>query len=329
MKFDVNINQSIIFVLETTDLNGYVIYKSSIKHGNKCDYFEVTLALETKEVRLVIFNIDVYEKFILQSSVSVTKVAPSNEDFIFNDVSSVYNVDLSFALKRFPKPVTSLNDCINTCNLYDRVTILVKIIDVYPAAMSSSNLPYQECQIVDADSEHSRQLTLYGDLVNRAQLDTCYKFTHVTISKFRGSRVLKSSDQSEMQELPGAIINVAESVQSTIIQTEGTVCHVVFDSLEEKILCPKCKNPVQVEEKLIICTPCNSVSYVSANSSSRIVDFHIRTLENEIIKLKSPHAQLEGLCDVSINNKIAFFEKDKIKFQLYKIKKIQFFWTFF
>jgi len=60
----------------------------------------------------------------------LSNLSPSGNDFLFIDNSSFESIEPKFALTRFPKPTTTIEDIINKCPLYARVTIRVRVTEI-------------------------------------------------------------------------------------------------------------------------------------------------------------------------------------------------------
>jgi len=239
------------------------------------------LTIETKEVRVVSFNIDTYSQFkgVLNKGLLLSNLSPSENDYLFVDDFSFKSVEPKFLLKRFPKPATTLEDVVNKCPLYARVTIRVIVTEIEPPQTYDS-LTFVACQVIDTSDRSSRQLTLYNNLVNLAKVNNCYEMTEITINKYMGHRILKSSDQSTIHALPSDTISVEPFHTDTVDLVGGNIINVAFDTLNAELLCPNCKSTCEADENIIICSKpkCNTVSAVSMAVSKCILKF---TIENE------------------------------------------------
>jgi len=237
---------------------------------------------------------------------SVFKVVVSGDDFLFIDSSSLSTIELKFPMKRFKKPVSTLEDCVNTANLYSRVTIHVKVYELNQVE-SVDLLQFQSAEVAD-NSGVSRQLTLYGHLIDKVKLGSCYEITEVTVSKFNGSRVLKTSEQSIISEIDNSSVS-CDLLEHTKKLIQGTVANVIYSSLDQVLHCPKCKKCVQEEDNLIICIACNNVSAATQAIKCNKLKFTIITVENKRLHLSCSHKKIEELTSVSITNKVALLKQ--------------------
>ena len=254
---------------------------SDIKPGLHCKYFDMTLSMETKEVRIVLFNVGLRQemKNLMNSGLLLSKVTPSNDDYLYEEEKSTFKVvEPKFPMKRFPKPVTKLNDAMTKCRLFARITVELKIVEI-EAVKIVNGLSLMECHVIDDSTDEPRQLTIYSEkLFKTVKAGKCYKFTQITVSKFMGLRVLKASDQTDITPLADSAIKLGEyqTVTEIII---GTISNVFMDSLNINLLCPHCKVPGNVDDNIIICqnSSCKLVSLASDAVSKAEIKFSVKS----------------------------------------------------
>lgn len=240
----------------------------------------------------------------------LSNLSPSGNDFLFIDNSSFESIEPKFALTRFPKPTTTIEDIINKCPLYARVTIRVRVTEI-EGPQTIDSLTFIVCQVIDNSDRTSRQLTIYGDMIDAVQVNNCYQMSEITVSKYMGYRVLKSSDQTKIEPLPMGTIT-AQPLNAATIEIVGCIItNVAFDTLNAELLCPNCKSPCEVDENIVICSKptCNTVSAVSMAVSKSVLKFTVENEARRKITLCCNHDQMIALTTVPITNKVSFVKQ--------------------
>jgi len=302
-------NQTVIFILyfsDHADVCGYLVFVSSIKSGKKCQYFDIQIATETKEVRVVCFDADIHEQLqTWDGGIFLKNLVCSKEDYLFLDSSSFVPAEPKFALKRFERPITPLKEIANV-NLYSRISIKIKVHELQPL-QEVNGLKFLTGTAVDQNGD-SRQLTLYNEHCTKVLVNKCYLITEITVTKYLSRRVLKTSEQSLFKLVPDFIV-VTENVPSSKATKSGTVIHVDSSSLSSKLLCPKCKSEASEDETLLICNHCDTISSVKNAVYKAAVRFTIALDKSSSLNLVCAHSKLVELTSIPISNRVAFLKQ--------------------
>ena len=117
--------------LDFTDICGYIDFVSNVKQSkNGKPYFEVVVVGKNDEQKVVCFNIDLLRRSKAVSGCSLNRVIKSGNDYLFTDDSSLEECEVRFEKKSFHTEPTTLLDVVNKSQLYDKVTIVIKVLTV-------------------------------------------------------------------------------------------------------------------------------------------------------------------------------------------------------
>ena len=240
---------------------------------------------------------DLLRKFKTMNGCSLNRVVKSGKDYLFTDESSIQECEVSFEKKSFDTPPTSLLEIVESCQLYEKVTIVVKILTLGEILETSDALKYQECTVVDS-SDEQRSLTFYHDLCNKIVLNENYNITHVNIAKFNGRKVLKTTERSVITKVANSAVTMKKS---SSIKERGIITSFDMSSLMKLSSCPKCHEEVDDDDELVMCLSCNTVTSATYANSASSARFVVKT-NTGTVNLSATIAQMEDLATIPSSN---------------------------
>lgn len=288
------------FFLDLCDAVGYIEYVSPLK--NKFfDAYILTFGLqETEEVRLVVFDLHQHSSFVsaLNKGVTITHLAKSSggtSDLTYTSKSKIIMMTPPFEQRRVPTVISTIKKAMTEVDMFSRVHLEVMITDIDIPGTCNNALPYQELSVTDKSLPESQQLTIYGNLVGKFQINKCYRLHFITVSTFGGCRKLKASDRSEYNELADNTI-VLPAIPT--ISKEGIITSVSLSSLKDINLCPHCKNEVVYMRSIPTCVTCDQALALSDVITTSVIKFMLKDAAGRI-PLCCDRVLMERLCGVS------------------------------
>jgi len=224
---------------------------------------------------------------------------------LFLEHSSFKEAKPKFQKTSFEKPITTLEDTVNTCPLWSWVTICVKVSEKEPPCTIDS-LTFVTTQVVD-NSGLARQLTFYNNLCGKIQIGKCYKISNITVSTYMGKRVLKTSEQSVISALSDAYV-YAEPPEASIYTHQGKIVNVDMKSLNATVCCPSCKSDCSWM-KISLFVKFVEQSAASDGIFKTNVKFALVNANGNKINLHREHQKMASTISVPIHNKIVFLKQ--------------------
>lgn len=264
-----------------------------------------------KKIRAVCFSKDRYPIFkeLNDSSSSgcmIKRFTKSDEDVMIDDQSTISKIDLSFD-KCTTVTVNPIRKIINEFRLYDKVNIKAFITDLSPAENTESNgrmLPMQTGYVHDESG--TCPITIFGECCGKVENNKSYLFTQLNLSRFRSTRLLKSTEITKIEVITMDEIDLQNRINTKSTEVACQIVSVQLDTLREKILCPDCKSEILIKAGLGTCDTCTSLHAESVCIKESNVKFVILTKKNEKIHLTSQLVFLKNLSDQGIDNKKQF-----------------------
>lgn len=207
-------------------------------------------------------------------------------------------------MKDYEDSPTTLPDTIQNLLLFSRVTLEVKVIKLEPQGSSLDGLPFRAAGVVDSSVHQPRMITVYEDLTSQLLLNGCYRMSYMTLNKFGGKNVLKSSERTKVTTLPD-IIKSMEPI--TDVVSNGKVTAIVMSSLESKYKCPHCHVEIEADGMVAMCENCD-VSLSSLDFTS-LVQFNLEDGAKVTHTFMHDHSLLEELLSIPLTSKVFFIKQ--------------------
>ncbi|XP_066931740.1 uncharacterized protein [Clytia hemisphaerica] len=298
---------------ETVDMVGYITWVNpKISKSEKSSFFDLYLGLEESEVRIVSFNTDIHSQLMkrMKKGIIFFKLSKSNADWIYSDThhSSFNDKDPPFVfVNQYNVVSTPLKEAIEEKPLYSRVSMDIKVIQIKDEGISKEGLPFQSVRIIDNSIKEPRMLTLFDKLVTKVAVQSSYTLSYVSIQLFGGQRVFKTTERSTITTMKKDTIKCPK--QDAAEELIGTVITVNLKSVEAKLCCPQCENPVNSSGGIsIFCHFCSEA--VSRSRLLKMGVLQFKVLEDNCRlprALECSHLNIEKFLNFSLSDTDRFF----------------------
>ena len=293
-----------IFIDDAISVVGFVSAVSPIKVSKKsARYFDFNLQTETEMKRAVCFS---PEKHKLLSQIStegsgcLIKKAKYgvNEDVIVNDYSAVKQTDVTFQKRQITLEYKKISEILNECPLYERVNILAVLCDVGEVkTVEIDGIPLSIRRALLRDNTGTIEMSFYGDLVKNISEETCYKLNHLLVSKYKSSRLLKTTHNTTLEVVTDHDIVVDDAVAAVKnLSNESIVCKVISvntKSFSPKLCCPTCLKEVHPDEGFVMCVACSNMTIPENCIKETVVPIKVQDITtNQKLQLISSHELL-------------------------------------
>ena len=263
-----------MFILsDLTNVTGYVMNVSSTKtSASQKRYFDFTIATEGKTVRCVCFDMD-KRKIIASLSDSQTKgIAATNAVKSHADILIVQDTILKEVKPNFTKsvteePMSTLAHIFNASADYTRVSVGVKVFNIGPITECVKDGCMLKCMSasVTDNSGYIRHISFFGEQITQIKNLACYHLTNVMVTRYMSKKVLKTTTQTKITELPED--SITASVDSDVLQSvnaiSGTIVSVDMSTLRPSYQCIGCRGSVEPEDGIIFFSQCKVMSDAS------------------------------------------------------------------
>ena len=240
-------------------------------------------------------------------SCSLTNLQQSNTGTIVNDRTVANITPVPFKLKKFESSTTTLYDVVNTKEIYDRVTIEVKL---YNLKEVNQHVYGKILEGVAIDNSNiTRNISFFGTAANMVKDQKSYKITDVMIGSYLNKKNLKVSTESDIQELTDDAVVATISENASQISICGKICSIDSSSVKPRYTCQICSHEVTIDEHLAICKPCDIVGSASEASQSSDLIFTISQANAGKIDLICPHSLIQPIFKNIAVNVQAFYKE--------------------
>ena len=284
------------------------------------------LQTEKGTKRAVCFNKHRYPLFeevneSASTALVIKKAKLDNEDILITDYSRIEKLEEAKLVVMNEQKITPISMAFAECSLYERINIIAKLSNISPITdrekEDGSKVLVQTA--VAHDKSGSGNITIFADCVDKVVQDKIYKFTHITVGRFKGERLLKTTDVTQIEEAADADDIVINDKTATVKSIDKFPCKFIsvdISSLQKKVMCPKCKNSVQLDDDVAVCENCQMVSAIEECTHKSIVQCQLLAIKTSK-KYDSMVAAniLEKCIGFPIEKSIAFIKKSmKLKF---------------
>lgn len=268
-------------------------------------------------VRGVCFNKARYQLFekindSKDKGITMKKIMKEDDDTILiTEYSQINTVDLD--TKKSPKEeldFTNIADAIAEKGLYERVNIqgiLTNLSEVNTVSTSGSDIRLKTALVHDTSGYAN--LTIFGCSVDNVEENKTYKISHVCISNFKSSRVLKTTELTKFTQVTlDYVINVTKSVDHG--KVTGKFISLILSTLEEKMLCPECKHEVDVEDSFVVCANCTTMSPVEmCSKEGKVNATFIETSSQKKYQVQCDMSFMQQHVQIPVSEKISFVKQ--------------------
>jgi len=233
-----------------TDVEGFINFVSSPrKSKTDREFFEVDINCKTKSIRGICYDVDrspLLQKFNKdQQSCLIMNAESSNNDIIINDETIVKLKEVDFENLTHESPTYTMEQVINECPLYQRITVIGQLFNLQEPTLSSiKKTRLREGSFIDK-SNSTRPITFFqDDHINMVKERTSYKITNVVVSKYSSKKILQVSENSIITEITDSgDYNLPE--QSGNCNASGIISMIELDSLQKQFFCKLCSHPIK------------------------------------------------------------------------------------
>ena len=158
--------------------------------------------------------------------------------------------------------ITTVSEVLTEAAMYDRVNIEAVISHL-------SNITQHECDGkmvtvrtgVVHDETGFANVSIFEELINKVVNGISYCFTNLNVGRFKRERMLKTTHMSKIVEIKHLKVEVENyDTKLNIVEFEGKFSSVDLPSLEFQYKCPKCNNTVSIQDEIVICGNCSTVT---------------------------------------------------------------------
>ena len=104
-------------------------------------------------------------------------------------------------------------------------------------------------------------VSIFEELTNKVVNGKSYRFTYLIVGRFKGERVLKTTDVSKIIEFKDLEVEVGNyDTKLNIVEFEGKFTSVDLPSLEMQYKNPKCNNTISIQYEIAICGNCSTIT---------------------------------------------------------------------
>ena len=240
-------------------------------------------------------------------SCSLTNLQQSNTGTIVNDKTVATITPVPFKLKKFESSTTTLYDVVNTKEIYERVTIEVKL---YNLKEVNNHVYGKIVEGVAIDNSNiTRNISFFGTAANLVKDQKTYKITDVMIGSYQNKKNLKVSSESEIMELTDDAVVATMSGNASQISICGKICSIDSSSVKPRFTCRKCSQEVRIDENLAICEPCETVDMASEASQSSDLMFTLIQANTAKIDFLCHHKLIQPIFKNITVNVHAFYKE--------------------
>ncbi|XP_066929939.1 uncharacterized protein [Clytia hemisphaerica] len=229
------------------DVEGYITFVSSPRKTKRWekDFIEISINSATKTLRGLCYDKDRSPQFTKfkeeNKSCLIVKAELSNkDDIIIGHDTTIKSKEVDFENKTHEPPTVTMEQVINECSLYQRVTIVGKLINLKPAAFSVFKRQHLREGVFIDTSTFTRPITFFNDdLIEIVKENIVYKITNVVISTYGGKKNLQVSENSVITEMedPGIDVPVADTNS-----VSGIISMIETNTLDKQFHCKICDN---------------------------------------------------------------------------------------
>ena len=272
----------------------------------KSPYFEFYISLEDREERIVSWNVDDQTLLAgkLHMGVNVTGLSRSDQGYTFVRESHIMDKRPNFPFIQHIAQPTSLDEALKM-PMFSRSTLDVLVVKVHQGGISYEGLPYKTADVKDQSVNSTREITVYGNLTDVIAENKVYRMTYMTLSKFNGARVFKSSDRSAIS--PSDTDIAAPMVVTSTFS--GTVHSIVMSSLNIFYKCPHCDDTLDGDGSSAWCENCDVGLSTNAIIKVDELRFTVRNHNNVLRNFKCRHHIVEDMTGQKVKDKKLFFHK--------------------
>ena len=240
----------------------------------------------------------------IHQGVNVTGLLKTEQGYSFIRDSSIMDKTPNFPYLQHVAQPTPLEEALRQ-PLFSRFTLVVRVSKLHQGGVSYDGLAYKTAEVIDNSVNQARQITVYGHLANTISSNSVYNLTYMTLSKYNGLRVFKSSERTAMT-LSDSDIVVPMAVTETFT---GTVHSIVMSTLQTFYKCPHCDETLDCDGSSAWCEKCDVGLSTNAILKIKELRFSVRNQANLIRNFKCSHRLLEEMIGQSVVNKKLFFQR--------------------
>uniref|UniRef100_A0A7M6DL56 Uncharacterized protein n=1 Tax=Clytia hemisphaerica TaxID=252671 RepID=A0A7M6DL56_9CNID len=205
-----------------------------------------------------------------------------------------------FDLTRFTQEPLSINEALQLA-LYSRVCLNVQVKKLCKQGTSLEGLNFKVVDIVDNSIEVGRELTVYGDLTRQLEVGRNYQINYITLTRYSGIKVFKTSERSEIVQISQDVIVLRPNQTDSI---SGIVNGVSMSSLDPRYQCSHCNDGVIVDGSVAMCNKCDKMQSVTSLIKKHLIQFTLTDSVNNSRNLLCDSEIVSNFINMSLENKM-------------------------
>jgi len=304
----------VIYLIDET-ITGFVTQVSPIKtakSNNKRKFFDFLLTTNDKHERSVCFS---PEKHKLVSEICESKQGceikkfkrSDTNDIIVGDYTSVKRTKLDFNQGEVKTEMCSIAYILNESKLFEMVNTKGLVCELGSVQESldknGKKLAYVSGTLVD--SHDMVPITFYDSLCQQIESDKCFVIKEARVSKFNGTRYLKTTSFSSITPIHD--LNIEHKSSTKTVITKAT--SIDLSSFSEILNCPSCKSDdLDIDEDFTVCKKCHHMSNKEDCIKPSTIKFSINN-EDQLIELCCDPKILEKGLDIPVSQKMVIAKK--------------------
>ena len=165
----------------------------------------------------------------------------------------------------------------NETQIFDIVNLVVPVFNVWQIQTVKKDGRVSFLQ--KATLKHATDyipLTFFGSMVDVIEEKSTYMLTDLRLSKYKFTKLLNTTESTKITPAGDELSLDAENFKDSNHEIiKGTINSIELHSLVEKYLCQKCKAKVDVDDEIVICLYCNTMTKIDGTIKSGNISFTV------------------------------------------------------
>ena len=253
--------KNVYIILDT--LSGNVRDLSPLKMSkNNTPYFDMNLQVESGDLKRVIcFSKQRYELFRKVHNSDTEGVVTKRPCFQNHDIliTDYTNINSSTIISCTVEQKITTISVLTKAAMYDHVN--VEAVIPHLSNITQHERDRKMVTVRTGVVHLETGVSIFEELTNKVVNGKSYRFTYLIVGRFKGERVLKTTDVSKIIEFKDLEVEVGNyDTKLNIVEFEGKFTSVDLPSLEMQYKNPKCNNTISIQYEIAICGNCSTIT---------------------------------------------------------------------
>ena len=170
--------------------------------------------------------------------------------------------------------VSHVNNEAQIFDIVNLVALVFNVSQIQTVEKDGRVIRLRKAKVKDATDDIP--LTLFDSMVDVIEEKSKYMLTDLLVSKYKFTRLLKIKESTKITPAGGELsLDVENFKDSNHEIIKGTISSIELNSLVEKYLCQKCKAKVNVDNEIVICSHCNTMTTTDSTVKSGNIPFTV------------------------------------------------------